>query len=69
MSGFDNAAVDLAFFGGTRIQSKFICCVYADLTRATAASIDDPKILSGTVRVAAPHSRSDRKVRALLRSM
>jgi 3-hydroxypropanoate dehydrogenase len=27
MSGFDNAAVDLAFFGGTRIQSNFICSV------------------------------------------
>jgi 3-hydroxypropanoate dehydrogenase len=27
MSGFDNAAVDLAFFEGTRIQSNFICCV------------------------------------------
>jgi 3-hydroxypropanoate dehydrogenase len=25
MSGFDNAAVDLAFFEGTRIQSNFIC--------------------------------------------
>ncbi len=25
MSGFDNAAVDLAFFAGTRIQSNFIC--------------------------------------------
>ena len=27
MSGFDNAAVDKAFFAGTRIQSNFICCV------------------------------------------
>jgi len=27
MSGFDNAAVDLAFFAGTRIQSNFICCL------------------------------------------
>ena len=27
MSGFDNAAVDLAFFEGTRIQSNFICCL------------------------------------------
>jgi 3-hydroxypropanoate dehydrogenase len=27
MSGFDNAAVDAAFFGGTRIQSNFICCL------------------------------------------
>jgi 3-hydroxypropanoate dehydrogenase len=27
MSGFDNAAVDLAFFQGTRIQSNFICCL------------------------------------------
>jgi 3-hydroxypropanoate dehydrogenase len=27
MSGFDNAAVDLAFFEGTKIQSNFICCV------------------------------------------
>jgi 3-hydroxypropanoate dehydrogenase len=27
MSGFDNAAVDQAFFAGTRIQSNFICCV------------------------------------------
>ncbi len=25
MSGFDNAAVDRAFFAGTRIQSNFIC--------------------------------------------
>ncbi len=25
MSGFDNAGVDKAFFGGTRIQSNFIC--------------------------------------------
>ncbi len=25
MSGFDNAAVDQAFFSGTRIQSNFIC--------------------------------------------
>jgi 3-hydroxypropanoate dehydrogenase len=25
MSGFDNAAVDKAFFSGTRIQSNFIC--------------------------------------------
>jgi 3-hydroxypropanoate dehydrogenase len=25
MSGFDNAAVDQAFFAGTRIQSNFIC--------------------------------------------
>lgn len=25
MSGFDNAAVDAAFFAGTRIQSNFIC--------------------------------------------
>jgi 3-hydroxypropanoate dehydrogenase len=25
MSGFDNAGVDQAFFGGTRIQSNFIC--------------------------------------------
>ena len=25
MSGFDNAAVDKAFFAGTRIQSNFIC--------------------------------------------
>jgi 3-hydroxypropanoate dehydrogenase len=27
MSGFDNAEVDRAFFGGTRIQSNFICCL------------------------------------------
>jgi 3-hydroxypropanoate dehydrogenase len=27
MSGFDNAAVDKAFFAGTRIQSNFICCL------------------------------------------
>jgi nitroreductase len=27
MSGFDNAAVDHAFFEGTRIQSNFICCL------------------------------------------
>lgn len=27
MSGFDNAAVDKAFFDGTRIQSNFICSV------------------------------------------
>jgi 3-hydroxypropanoate dehydrogenase len=27
MSGFDNAAVDAAFFAGTRIQSNFICCL------------------------------------------
>jgi 3-hydroxypropanoate dehydrogenase len=27
MSGFDNAGVDQAFFGGTRIQSNFICCL------------------------------------------
>ena len=26
-SGFDNAAVDLAFFAGTRIHSNFICCL------------------------------------------
>jgi 3-hydroxypropanoate dehydrogenase len=27
MSGFDNAAVDQEFFGGTSIQSNFICCL------------------------------------------
>jgi 3-hydroxypropanoate dehydrogenase len=27
MSGFDNAAVDRAYFAGTRIQSNFICCL------------------------------------------
>ena len=27
MSGFDHSAVDQAFFGGTRIQSNFICCL------------------------------------------
>jgi 3-hydroxypropanoate dehydrogenase len=27
MSGFDNAAVDQAFFSGTRIQSNFICSI------------------------------------------
>ncbi len=27
MSGFDNAAVDQAFFGGTRTQSNFICAL------------------------------------------
>ena len=27
MSGFNNAAVDQAFFAGTRIQSTFICCL------------------------------------------
>jgi 3-hydroxypropanoate dehydrogenase len=27
ISGFDNAAVDLAFFQGTRIQSNFLCCL------------------------------------------
>jgi 3-hydroxypropanoate dehydrogenase len=27
MSGFDNAAVDRAFFAGTRIQSNFICSI------------------------------------------
>ncbi len=27
MSGFDNAAVDQAFFAGTRILSNFICCL------------------------------------------
>jgi 3-hydroxypropanoate dehydrogenase len=27
MSGFDNAAVDLAYFTGTRIQSNFLCCL------------------------------------------
>jgi 3-hydroxypropanoate dehydrogenase len=27
MSGFDNAAVDQAFFADTRIQSNFICCL------------------------------------------
>jgi nitroreductase len=27
ISGFDNAAVDLAFFEGTRIQSNFLCCL------------------------------------------
>ncbi len=31
MSGFDNAAVDKAFFSGTRIQSNFICSIgYGD---------------------------------------
>jgi hypothetical protein len=25
MSGFDNAAMDLAFFKGTRIKSNFLC--------------------------------------------
>jgi 3-hydroxypropanoate dehydrogenase len=31
MSGFDNAAVDKAFFAGTRIQSNFICSLgYGD---------------------------------------
>ena len=25
MSGFDNAAVDAAFFTGTRIRSNFLC--------------------------------------------
>lgn len=27
MSGFDNAAVNKAFFAGTHIQSNFICCL------------------------------------------
>ena len=27
MSGFDNAAVDAAFFSGTRIRSNFICAI------------------------------------------
>jgi 3-hydroxypropanoate dehydrogenase len=27
MSGFDNAAVDAAFFAGTRIESNFICAI------------------------------------------
>ncbi len=27
MSGFDNAAVDKAFFVGTSVQSNFICCM------------------------------------------
>ena len=27
MSGFSNAAVDEAFFAGTRIKSNFICCI------------------------------------------
>ena len=27
MSGFDNAGVDRAFFGGTRIKSNFICSI------------------------------------------
>jgi 3-hydroxypropanoate dehydrogenase len=27
MSGFDNAAVDAAFFAGTAIKSNFICCL------------------------------------------
>jgi nitroreductase len=27
MSGFDNAAVDAAFFSGTGIKSNFICCL------------------------------------------
>jgi 3-hydroxypropanoate dehydrogenase len=27
MSGFDNAAIDQAFFSGTRIQSNFICSI------------------------------------------
>ncbi|MGM4988194.1 malonic semialdehyde reductase [Tardiphaga sp. 841_E9_N1_2] len=27
MSGFDNAAVDAAFFSGTRIESNFICSI------------------------------------------
>ncbi|MBV9527252.1 malonic semialdehyde reductase [Sphingomonas sp.] len=27
MSGFDNAGVDAAFFGGTRIRSNFICSI------------------------------------------
>ena len=27
MSGFDHAAVDRAFFGGTNIKSNFICCL------------------------------------------
>jgi len=27
MSGFDNEAVDRAYFAGTRIQSNFICCL------------------------------------------
>jgi 3-hydroxypropanoate dehydrogenase len=31
MSGFDNAAVDKAFFGGTRVKSNFICSLgYGD---------------------------------------
>jgi 3-hydroxypropanoate dehydrogenase len=39
MSGFDNAAIDQAFFSGTRIRSNFICSIdmarSARLTRAT----------------------------------
>ena len=31
MSGFDNAAVDKAFFADTKIESNFICCIgYGD---------------------------------------
>ncbi|WP_299609776.1 malonic semialdehyde reductase [uncultured Tateyamaria sp.] len=34
MSGFDNAAVDQAFFAGTRIKSNFLCALgYADTSK------------------------------------
>ena len=37
MSGFDNAAVDAAFFAGTRIKSNFLCNLgYGDRTKLHA---------------------------------
>ena len=39
MSGFDNAAVDKAFFAGTSVQSNFICTLgYGDTASIVARS-------------------------------
>jgi len=39
MSGFDNAAVDKAFFAGTNVQSNFICTLgYGDQASIFARS-------------------------------
>jgi 3-hydroxypropanoate dehydrogenase len=39
MSGFDNAAVDKAFFAGTNVQSNFICTLgYGDKASIFARS-------------------------------
>ena len=39
MSGFDNAAVDAAFFAGTQVRSNFLCNLgYADASKLRVRS-------------------------------